>query len=140
MADIFHFWSEDLVASPSGDILLVQPLAANSPPAYSGDDEGTQRIYRRLMTGSAQAPQLSGEDICAPSYGAGVPARIGDVMNPNALRGVIKTQMFQEAAVATSPAPTITLTADPTGSVFVDIKYTNAQTGQPVSLSFNPTG
>lgn len=137
MADIYHFWGSDLTASPSGDLLLVEPLAANDPASFNGNDEGTQRIYRRLMTGYAQPGHLSGEDIFAPGYGGGVPMSIGSVMNPAAIRGITKAQMFQEAAVAKSPAPTVVLTPVLPGTALVDIKYVNAQTGQPISLSFD---
>ena len=138
MTDIAHFWSNDLQASPAGDLALVQPLSAENISTLNGNDEGTQRIYRRLMTGDARNGSLSGEDIFAPEYGGGVPETIGDVMNPAAIQGKVLTQMYQEQAVARTPVPAITFTFDLPGSAFVDIKYINAQTGLPVSLTFDP--
>jgi len=137
MADLSHFWGQDLVASPSGDLLLVQPLSAQNISTLNGNDEGTQRIYRRLMTAIAGAGQLSGEDIFAPDYGGGIPQRIGAVMDPDGLRAAIRAQMFQEAAVANSPPPQIKVTPQLPSSAFVDIQFSNAQTGLPVSLSFD---
>lgn len=140
MSDLWHFWGEDLAVSPSGDLLLVEPLNANQPSTLYGNDEGTQRIYRRLMTGAALNGSKSGEDIFAPGYGGGVPQLIGTPVTQAQVSGMVNRQMALEAAVAKSPPPVITLTAQPgIGAFFVEINYTNAATGQPVSLSFDPT-
>ena len=140
MAEPFHFWGEDLAVSPSGDLLVVELLDPNQPSTLYGNDEGTQRIYRRLMTGAAITGSKSGEDIFAPQYGGGVPQLIGTPVTQAQISGMVNRQMFLEAAVAKTPAPEITLTAQPgLGEFAVEIKYTNASTGQPVSLSFDPS-
>ena len=139
MPDLFHFWSNDLAVSPAGDVAVVAVLNTQDSSTLGGNDEGTQRIYRRLMTGVAVQSQLSGEDIFAPNYGAGVPGKIGSLTDENAITGLITSQMMLEAVVAKSPPPTVEVTVSLPSSVFVEIQYVNAPTGQPVSLSFDPT-
>lgn len=140
MADLFHFWSEDLTVSPSGDLAVVQVLNPQNPSTLFGNDEGTQRIYRRLMTASIIPPLLSGEFIFAPDYGGGIPQKIGGPLSVPALSALVNRQMNLEAAVAKIPAPVIHVQA-PLGlsTALVDIKYTNATTGTPVSLAFDPS-
>lgn len=140
MPDLDHFWGEDLSVSPSGDIAIVQVLNTQDASTLNGNDEGTQRIYRRLMTGAATHSSLSGEDIFAPQYGGGVPQLIGTPATETQIAGMVTRQMYLEQAVARSPAPAITLNVQPgSGTFAVDIQYTNAPTGQPVYLSFDPT-
>lgn len=139
MADIFQFWGQDLTPSACGDLLWVNPLSSQDPATANGNDEGTQRIYRRLMTGAIRGNSLSGEDIFDPQYGAGIPQRIGDVIDTNLFVAVITSQMYKESAVARTPAPQIQVTAALPASCFVDIFYYNAATGVPVSLAF-PVG
>ena len=139
MADLFHFWGEDLVVSPSGDIAIVDVLNTQNSATLNGNDEGTQRIYRRLMTACARGRIQSGENIFAPDYGGGVPQKIGEPMNAAAITGMINAQLALEAAVAKSPPPVVSVTTLPTGSFFCAVNYTNAATGVPVSLSFDPS-
>lgn len=139
MADLSHFWGQDLSVGPTGDIALVQPLNTQDSSTLDGNDEGTQRIYRRLMTNDANGGRKSGENIFAPKYGAGIPRRIGSTMDQPGMTALIRRQMFLEAAVAKAPAPQITVTESLPSTTFVEIQYVNAQTGTPLSLAFDPT-
>lgn len=118
MPDLYHFWGEDLSVSPAGDLALVD-----------GDDLTTQRIIRRLMTAAKGY-------IWHLDYGAGLPQRIGDLLDANAIRGVIKAQIALEEAVARQPAPKITV-SPLTNGVSVTIEFASAITGQQTTLSFD---
>lgn len=128
--DLYHFYGNDLSASPSGDLLL-----ADAPTA------GTQRVYRRLLTN----PQLldSAGNIAAspdytwhPGYGAGVPRKVGSPGNVPATRALIRGQMLLEPAVARNPFPVIELTQD-NNTESAAIRYTDANTATPQFVSFD---
>lgn len=118
MPDLNHLWGQDLSISASGDIAIVD-----------GDAMTTQRILRRLMTGA-------GDYIWNLTYGAGVPGRVGNVVDIALISSVIRSQIALEAAVARTPAPIITVTSILNG-VSVYIKFWSASTGQEKTLSFN---
>jgi hypothetical protein len=118
MPDLSHLWGEDLQVSATGDILTVD-----------GDDLTTQRILRRLMT-------AEGGYIWNLSYGGGVPARVGDVVDIPLITSVIRSQIALEATVARTPAPTITVSEILNG-VSVSILFYSAATGQQSTLSFD---
>src|ERR1017187_9801242 len=90
MADIAHWFGDDLNVSPSGDLAPVD-----------GADRGRQRILRRLLTNQ-------NDYLWHSTYGAGVGARIGDLRNTVAIQAAINTQIMQEAAVGRNPLPVIT--------------------------------
>lgn len=92
------------------------------------------------MTASAIAPLKSGEFIFAPEYGGGIPQKIGGPLSIPALSALVNRQMNLEAAVSKTQAPVITVQA-PIGlsTAMVQITYTNATTGVPVSLAFDPS-
>jgi phage baseplate assembly protein W len=121
MPDLYHEWGQDLVPTSSGDFQTVDGVTL-----------GTQRVLRRLLTNP-------GDYIFHPTYGAGLPARVGTLLDTPGLTALIRSQMFQEACVATTPLPTVNITqiADGSGSISVDITYTDAQSGQQASLSFD---
>lgn len=118
MADIFHYWRQDIRTSASGDLLAV-----------TGSELGRQRILRRLLTNP-------GAYIFHPDYGAGLPAYIGKTLDARAIEGVIRSQIMLEGAVAPTPIPAITVRPLNDG-IFVDIAYTDANTGEPIRLSFD---
>lgn len=120
MPDLDHLWGNDLTVGPTGDIALVD-----------GDDLTTERIIRRLMT------TVKGY-IWHLTFGAGIPQRIGDVLDIGLITGVVRNQIALEASVARSPAPNITVTPILNG-VSVSITYASAITGQQTSLSFDAT-
>lgn len=130
-----------MVASASGDLMLVQVLDPNNQTTLNGNDEATQRIYRRLMTDSMDNDGTSsGEYVFEPGYGGGVPGKIGRRVNLPTWTGLFRQQMYQEDAVAASPEPVVTMAEALPGSTYVNIKYMNVGTGTSVSLTFDPTG
>ena len=118
MPDLEHMWGQDLTVTPSGDLATAD-----------GDDLTRERLIRRLMTGVRMY-------IWHLQFGAGVPQRIGDTLDVDAILGVISAQVRNEATVATTPAPVITVNAILNG-VNVSIAYQSAITGQHVALSFD---
>jgi hypothetical protein len=55
---------------------------------------------------------------------------IGRPASPARIRAVVFAQIMREAAVAKSPAPVVTVSADDTGTVCAFIQYADAKTGQ----------
>ena len=111
--DLHHVFSSDVQPSAAGDLLTT--------------DDPTQRILRRLLTNP-------GDYLWHPEYGAGLPARIGDVLDVEELTGLIREQMFLEPSVSHSPEPEIDLALIPNG-VRAAIRYTRAD-GTPTALNF----
>ena len=118
MPDLYHFWGSDLSVSPTGDI------AAADVPVIT-----QQRLLRRLLTNP-------GDYIWSLDYGAGLGNFVGVPGAAQAIQAAIHGQIFKEAAVAHTPEPTIDLQADPTGSLYVHIRYADAQTGATQTLTF----
>jgi len=131
LPDINHLWGQDIVAGPTGDLGVVD-----------GTQLGIQRVLRRLLTRgqtSAQVnqPAMVGEYIFHPTYGAGLPQRIGGAFDLPLIRSVIRSQILKEAVVAKQPPPVITLTPSGLNSLPVLIQYKDAVTGQQKQLSFD---
>ncbi len=84
-------------------------------------------MLRRLLTNP-------GDYIWHPEYGAGLPARIGTVLDTDEITGLIRTQMLLEEGVAQDPEPQITLTPIANGAK-VSIRFAIA-TGEGTSLNF----
>ena len=87
----------------------------------------TQRLLRRLLTNP-------GDYLWQPDYGAGLPARVGTVLDSDEITGLIREQMFLEPAVSQSPEPEVELTPIPNGAR-VAVRYTRAD-GTPAGLAF----
>lgn len=124
LADFDHYIGGDISTSNTGGIAIV-----------TGTLRGQQRVLRRLLTNP-------GDYIFEPDYGAGLAQWIGRNADLNKLKALIVGQIALEPSVAANPAPQIALTqiANPDGGGFaVSIAYTDAATGQPVTLSFNVT-
>ena len=119
MADGAHLFGGDLQISSSGDVALVDGLQL-----------GQQRVLRRLLTNS-------GDYIWNLSYGAGLAAFVGQPAAAMQIRAVVRSQIFKEAAVETSPEPVIEVTSDQAGTVYVHIRYLDAQTGTTQILNFS---
>lgn len=119
MADVSLEWGQDFDIDATGDLLIVD-----------GDDEVRQRLERRLFT-AAQAY------IWHPSYGAGLPQKIGSVLTVPQVRAIVAAQLMQEASVAVNPPAQLTVTASPNepSAVMIAIKYWDAQTGETVSFT-----
>jgi hypothetical protein len=118
LTDIALFIGNDLVVGATGDLLTA-----------TGDAETQQRIVRRLLT-------VAGAYIQHLGYGAGLGQFVGQPTATARIAGVIKRQMKHEATVAQTPPATVTTTRDVTGNVTATIKYTDATTGQPSTLTF----
>lgn len=118
--DAGHFFSGDLQLGATGDLLVADGVL-----------ESQQRILRRLLTN----PQ---DYIWQPAYGAGLPRQIGLPLNEPQMDALIRSQMFMEQSVVQNPAPQINTTSIPNG-IDVQIQYVEADSSQPVTLSFDVT-
>ncbi len=122
MADIWHQFGADLQAGVTGDLA-----------GADGALLGQQRVLRRLLTNP-------GDYLWQPLYGAGLARFVGAPVDPARIRGVIRGQIFREAAVARSPEPQIDVQAAGDGSVYVTIRYTDAPSGGTQTLRFSIGG
>jgi hypothetical protein len=118
--DLAHWFGQDLNVSASGDLLTVD-----------GTAKGQQRILRRLLTNP-------GDYIWEPTYGAGLASKIGQPFDADACEAIIRSQLFLEPVVSRTPAPVISVTQI-TNGLYVQIQYTDSDTGQIVPLSFSVT-
>lgn len=125
MPDIAQFFGNDLTPGPTGDLLTVD-----------GSTLGVQRILRRLFTNSANGTAKVADYIWHLNYGAGLPARVGRLVDVSLIASVIRSQILLEAAVAKTPTPVITVTPIANG-ITVDVAYADGRTGQALSLSFD---
>lgn len=121
MADISHLWGNDLSIGATGDLALS-----------SGDGLTQQRVLRRLLTSP-------GDYIWQLNYGAGLPGMVGQPEQVAATQAIIRSQIFNEVTVATSPEPVISVTGSQAGEVAANIQYVDAQSGGTQVLSF-PVG
>jgi hypothetical protein len=121
MADLQHTFGNDLTISSNGDILTSD-----------GTQQGQERVLRRLLTN----PRAY---IWHLNYGAGLPSFVGRVANSLRITAVAKAQMFLEAIVTRTPAPTISVDVQNTGVVTLNIQYVDApsQTPQILNLPLN---
>lgn len=117
--DLTLLWGGDLMLSPTGDLAVVDVPSITQ-----------QRVLRRLLTNA-------GDYIWQPSYGAGLGQFVGQAVNGNQVSAIIRSQIFQEAAVAPLPAPTITVIPGVASGLAVSLVYTDAQASVPQVLSFN---
>ena len=120
MSDLSHLWGSDLALGPTGDLALA-----------FGTDEGRQRVLRRLLTNP-------GDYLWQPTYGAGLPQKIGAPFAVAPISALIRTQMALEPAVVRNPEPAVTVT-EVTNGLSATIAYIDAATDQPASLSFSLT-
>jgi hypothetical protein len=118
MPDLYHLWGNDIALSPTGD------LATASAPVLT-----QQRVLRRLLTNP-------GDYIWALDYGAGLANFVGRPGAASIIRSAIRGQIFKEAAVAQTPEPVIELQPDPAGNLYVNIRYTAAETSITQTLAF----
>jgi len=128
MADLSHWWGNDLVLTASGDLATVDNL-----------DKDNQRIFRRLCTNGAQSGARLAEYIFHPEYGGSAPWYVGQTTDEPTLEGIIRSQMYQEASVSHNPEPTIVPNINPDGTFIVSINYTNVASGNDVPLVLDVT-
>jgi hypothetical protein len=125
MADLYQWYGNDFEVSVNGDLLSV-----------SGATWTQQRIVRRLLTN----PDTY---LFHPGYGAGLGRFIGENLSPDLsqeIKNIIVTQILQEAAVAQTPRPTVTLSSliiVENTVLNVAIEYFDLEQQQTVYLSFN---
>jgi phage baseplate assembly protein W len=119
MPDLAQFYGNDLAVGPGGDLATVDTTQL-----------GQQRVLRRLLTNP-------GDYLWNPSYGAGLAQFVGLPVNAARIASVIRSQIFQEPAVAPSPAPLIAVAAGASGTVAVQISYADSTTGETQVLSFS---
>jgi hypothetical protein len=119
--DLSLYVGGDLAASATGDLQTV-----------STQKRGEQRVLRRLLTNA-------GEYIFHTDYGAGLPREVGKVTDIAKIKAKILSQLLLDEAVAQRPAPVITVRTI-AGGLSVAIQYTDANTLQIASLSFNVNG
>jgi hypothetical protein len=122
VADISQVIGSDLALGPTGD------LAAVVDPT-----EGTQRVLRRLLTNP-------GDYIWNLTYGAGLGSMVGSPASAPAIQGLITSQMLQEAAVAQSPLPQVSVSSDNNGTVYAYVTYADATTGTTQVLTVPVSG
>ena len=110
--DLWHEMVGDLDQDATGDL-----RTAISP------DEGRQRVLRRLLTNA-------GAYIWHPSYGAGLPAFVGQTVNVPRITAIVRVQMAKEYAVTQTPPPNV-LVQNRAGSttVTLSISYVDAVSG-----------
>lgn len=119
MADVSLEWHSDFLIDASGDLMVVD-----------GDDEVRQRLQRRLFT-AVQGYMWH------PSYGAGLPQKVGSVLTVPEIKSIVASQLALEASVASNPPAKLSVTANPNApdTVMIAIQYWSAQTGVSVSFS-----
>jgi hypothetical protein len=121
MTDIALEWNDDFQIDSTGDLATCD-----------GDVEVRQRLERRLFTA------VNGY-VWHPSYGAGLPQKIGDVYSPTQIQSICAAQLNMEASVALTPPAQITVGANPNNAsqITISIKYWDKTTG--VSVYFTIT-
>lgn len=129
LTDIDHFWGSDAGVSATADLGTVEVTS-----------RGQQRVLRRLLTNPRAI--LPDGSVLPPDYpfhadyGAGLPRYIGLAVDPAEIVALIRGQILLEDSVARTPAPQITVAQTP-GVLSISIRYTDAATSTPATLSFN---
>lgn len=123
LVDLNQYVGADLGVSATGDLLSVD-----------GSTRTTQRLLRRMLTNAADGDQPP-DYIFHPDYGAGLPRRVGDVINIEEITAVIRGQVLLEASVSNVPEPEIIIEQLFDG-ISVLINYTDADTKTPQTLQF----
>ncbi len=118
MPELAHEFGGDIGVSANGDLALADSLPLSQ-----------QMVLRRLLTNV--------EDyIWHPEYGAGLPRKIGEPIDVPTIEAIIRTQMFKEETVVQDPPPVINVAPIANG-MFVQIQYTESDSGLPGNLSFS---
>ncbi len=127
ISDLYEWWGSDLLTSNAGDVATV-----------SGTVRGQQRFIRRLLT-NPQTETLPPDYIFHPTYGAGLPRMIGQLIDIPKVQALIRAQMLLENVVAQSPAPVVVVTQNPNDltQFNVNITYNDSTTQTPTVLAFN---
>jgi hypothetical protein len=113
VSDIDLWVGGDLGLSASNDLQLVY-----------GTTQGEQTLVRGLLTNPEGY-------VFHPTFGAGLPRKVGSPFNRNEIIGLVRAQMFKSRIALALPAPNIAV--DP-------IPNTNGGFELTVSYADNPTG
>lgn len=119
--EVFQEFGNDLQLTLQGDLQSVDGVTLS-----------VQRVVRRLLTNP-------GDYTMRPSYGAGLPRFIGESASPaiyGQIRGLITSNMYEEASVSQNPAPKIELSGLSTFLLCV-ITYTVVLPNTQVVVSLN---
>lgn len=119
--DLYLVFGTDLTLSATGDLQIA-----------NGAIRSEQRVIRRLLTNP-------GDYIWHPTYGAGLPAYVGQALSPdlyNQIQSTTLQNIFLEDSVSQNPMPDV-LFQTAQGGIFVQINYTLADTQQPIVVTFN---
>ena len=122
MSDLQAGWSGDLRSSDTGDMVVL------GVPGL-----GTERVLRRLLTNP-------GAYLWHPEYGAGLARLVGQPFDTAGVEALIRAQMRLEPAVADVPEPVVDVTLDRGGTVFVLVRYADADTGEMRALNIEIPG
>jgi phage baseplate assembly protein W len=117
VSDLDMGWAGDLACTETGD------LASVGLPQL-----GTERVLRRLLTNP-------GGYLWHPEYGAGLARFVGQPVDVAGIQALIRSQMLLEAAVAADPEPTVSVQSDQGGSLFVQVRYADADTAETQTLT-----
>lgn len=117
MGDVYHDFGSDLQLAANGDLLTVSSVA-----------ESRQRVLRRLLTNP-------GDYIWNLSYGAGLPAQVGQLGDQTAMAALIRAQMYLEPSVIHDPEPQVSVSTFQTGLNAL-IQYVETDSNQETTLSF----
>lgn len=109
----------DLSLDIGGDLVLD---AGNGLATVTADDWVRQRVLRRLLTNP-------GDYIWDVSYGGGLRSQIGNVIAAGQIAASIRRQLQLEAAIATSPAPQVSVSDSGNGTIDTTITYADAADG-----------
>lgn len=120
LIDLDHWWGSDLSVSDTGDLATVMRT-----------DRSRQRVVRRLMT-------KAGDYLSHTSYGAGLPAYVGQNAETGTIKTVIAGQMRLEASVdqSATTAPSVVIASIANG-VSAKISYQTASEQDPAVISFS---
>jgi hypothetical protein len=118
MPDLTHLWGNDLAWSATGD------LATSDTPLLT-----EQRVLRRLLTTQV-------EYLWQVDYGASLSAFVGQPGAALAIQAAVRGQLSKEPAIAQTPAPAIDLIGDPSGSLYVTIRYADSNSGATGTIGF----
>jgi len=119
MADLSLTFGGDLSLGSTGDLAVADGTLLTQ-----------QRVLRRLLTNPTGY-------IWQLPYGAGLAQFVGQPGAPAAIQAVARSQILKEAAVASSPAPSISANAENDGTVTLSIVYTDAVAQETNTLSFS---
>lgn len=120
MTDTYHFWSQDIQFSASGDDLQAD-----------GALEIEQRILRGLLTNPLDDP-------FNPTYGAGLGRFVGEALSPEIyaeIQSLILKVVLTEPDIQKLPLPAIQYQSNANSFFSASIQYVYSPTGQTRTIT-----